>query len=482
MAAEGLPRVPLLMDMEYMRRAPGLRMTIVVLTFVSSLATAQAADPARLVTLSQLVDQALSSGPGILISKATVAMAQAQYTQAASANSLGLAGTASATHQAYDSRVASLGQSSVAQDTGQAGLSLSAPLSTSLDVTAGHTLTEGTTPLQTSALSLSASATLWDGYPGGSNLAATRKAALSLQGTQSTEDANRRNIIYQVKQAYYTLLAAQRQLAIYQDTLTQREQENVKTQALFDAHSANQIDLKQAQVNQKQAELDLRLAQGTLEVDREKLSTLVGWPLDKGYEVAEVGDLPLPSLDVAAAVTRALAERSDMRQLVLSQASTDIDLALNKGKATPTVKANSGLTYTHDWSRSTDRVIWNAGVNVAAPIYDAGSVDAQVRQAAMQKDSYTLQQQQLASSIATDVKNALYTLRDLIGRVELAQASLDLAQNRYDLASLQFDSGVNSNLDVLTASVALTTARVNEGKARSDAQLGVLALQNVMGE
>jgi outer membrane protein TolC len=279
------------------------------------------------------------------------------------------------------------------------------------------------------------------------------------------------------------MLAAQRQLAIYRDTLTQRQQESVKTRALFDAHGANQIDLKQAQVNQKQAELDLRLAQGTLEIDREKLSALVGWPLDMVYEAAEVADLPLPNLDVAAAVTRALAQRSDMRQLVLSQASTDIDLALNKGKSTPVVKASSGLTYTHAWSGSgTDVFSWNAGLNVAAPIYDAGSIDAQVKQAAMQKESYTFQQQQLASSVATDVKNALYTLRDLIGRLELAQASLDLAQSQYDLASLQYDSGVNSNLDVLTASVALTTARVNGGKARSDAQLGVLALQNVMGE
>jgi outer membrane protein len=467
-----------------MSGAPRLRVAIVLLTFVSSLAAAEAAAPATLVTLSQLVDQALNGGPGILISRATVAMAQAQYTQAAAANSFGMTGTASATHQGapYDTRLLKLGQSSFAQDTGQAGVSLSAPLSTSLDVTAGHTLTEATPVAQSSNFSVSAGATLWDGYPGGSSLAAVQKAGLSLQGTQSAEDSNRRNIVYQVKQAYYTLLAAQRQLEIYQDTLIQRQQENVKTRALFDAHGASQIDLKQAQVNQKQAELDLRLAQGTLEVDREKLSTLVGWPLDKGYQVAEAEDLPLPDLDVSTAVSRALAQRSDMRQLVVNQASTDIDLALFKGKATPTVKASSGLTYTHDWSRGTDSVSWNAGVNVAAPIYDAGSIDAQVRQAAMQKSSYTLQQQQLASSIATDVKNALYTLRDLIGRVELSQASLDLAQNQYDLASLQFDSGVNSNLDVLTASVALTTARVNEGKARSDAQLGVLALQNTMGE
>jgi outer membrane protein TolC len=470
--------------MHIMRGAPGLRMALFVIAFVSCIAHAQAADPALVVTIPQMVDQALKNGPGILISRAAVAMAQAQYTQTAAANSLGVTGTASATHQGapYDTRLLALGQSSFAQDTGQAGVSLSAPLSTSLNVTAGHTLTEEATPAQTSALSVSASTTIWDGYPGGSSLAAARKAALTLQGTQSAEDSNRRNIIYQVKQACYTLLAAQRQLAIYQDTLTQRQQETVKSRVLFDAHNASQIDIKQAQVNQKQAELDLRLAQGTLEVDREKLSALVGWPLDRVYQVAEVGDLPLPDLDVPAAVARAIAQRSDMRQLVLSQASTDIDLALNKGKATPTVQASSGLTYTHDWSRSTDVFSWNAGVSVAAPIYDAGSVDAQVRQAVMQKSSYTLQQQQLASSIATDVKNALYALRDLIGRVELAQASLDLAQSQYDLASLQYDSGVDSNLDVLAASVALTTARVNEGKARSDAQLGVLALQNAMGE
>lgn len=467
-----------------MRGAPGLRMAITVLAFVSFVAHAQAADPTLLVTLPQMVDQALTSGPGILISRATLAIAQAQYTQTAAANSLGVTGTASATHQGapYDTRLLSLGQSAFAQDTGRAGLSLTAPLSTSLDVSAAHTLTEEATPAQSTALSVSAAATLWDGYPGGSNLAETRKAALTLQGTQSSEDANRNTIIYQVKQAYYTLLAAQRQLEIYQDTLTQRQQETVKSQALFDAHSASQIDIKQAQVNQKQAELDLRLAQGTLEVDREKLSALVGWPLDRVYQVAEVEDLPFPSLDVATAVARALAQRSDLRQLMLNQASTDIDLALSRGKSTPVVKASSGLTYTHDWARSTDVFSWNAGVNVAAPIYDAGSIDAQVRQAAMQKDSYTLQQRQLASSIATDVKDALYALRDLTGREELAQASLDLAQSQYDMASLQYDSGVNSNLDVLTASVALTTARVNEGKARSDAQLGVLALQNTMGE
>jgi outer membrane protein len=441
-----------------------------------------------LVTLPQCVQQALEAGPGILISKTNVAMAQAQFTQAAAANSLGLTGNALANHQGapYDTRLLALGQSRFAQDTAKAGISLTAPLSTSLDVAAGHTITEEANPGQTTQVTASASSTIWDGYPGGSNLVTVQKAGLTLRITQTSEDANRRNLVYQVKQAYYTALAQQGQVGILRQTLLQRQQELSKTQALFDANGANRIDLKQAQVNLKQADLDLLLAQGVLDVDRDRLSALVGWPVGKAYSVAEAPEPATPAFEVGAAVASALSKRSDLRQLALSQASTDIDIALSRGKATPTVSASSGLTYTHDWKANNglgvDIVSWNAGLSVAAPIYDAGSIDAQVRQATLLKQSYTLQQQQLTAAIATDVKNAVYSLKDLRARAELAQASLELAQDQYDLAKMQFDAGVASNLDVLAASVAFTTAEVGLAKARGDAQLGALALQSAMGE
>jgi outer membrane protein TolC len=121
-------------------------------------------------------------------------------------------------------------------------------------------------------------------------------------------------------------------------------------------------------------------------------------------------------------------------------------------------------------------------VSVQAPVIDAGSLGAQVREATLQKEKLRVQQGQLASAIATSVKSAVYTLQDLLSRVELARQSLDLAQVQYELDEAQFANGVISHLDVLTASVALTTARVNMAAAQSSAQLGVLALQSAMGE
>jgi len=453
----------------------------VVLLLSASLLFAD--DTGELVTLTQVVDAAMAAGLGQRISRANLAIAQAQYTQAAAGNSLGLTGNASASHQGapYDSRLVAIGGLTQATDSVGGGISLTAPFGTSASLSAGQSLTEVNPPAQKTDFSASASSVLWDGYPGGSALAAVQKAGLTLRATQASEEANRKNIVTQVKQAYYTLLAQQRQIAILQQTLDQRKEELAKSETLFEAHAATQIDLKQAQVNEMQAELDLRLAISTREIDRQRLSALVGWSLDKEYRVNEEQDLPVPNLEVIESVTVAFAHRSDLLQLQLSQQSADIDLVLKKGGQTPTVSMNGGVSWTRDWAKSSDYLSWSAGLKVSAPIYNAGSLDAQVRQAALQSESYRIQQEQLAAGIATDVKNAIYALRDLLSRVDLAQANLELAQSQYELAKSKFETGAATNLDVLTVSVTLTTAKANLAKARGDAQLGVLALQNAMG-
>jgi multidrug efflux system outer membrane protein len=186
-------------------------------------------------------------------------------------------------------------------------------------------------------------------------------------------------------------------------------------------------------------------------------------------------------MDVAEAIRTAIAQRADMKQLALKLSSNEIDIALARSQSSPQVKANGGLTFTQDWSANRSNLGWNAGLSVSMPIVDSGAIGASLSQAQLQRDTLTVQQAQLTAKIATSVKDALYTLRDLLARVDLARASSELAQSQYDLTKLQFDNGVSSNLDVLAASVALTTAQVNENKARSDSQLGALALQNAIG-
>jgi outer membrane protein TolC len=449
--------------------------------------------PQTVVTLSQAIDAALAGGPDIRLADTTLAIGRSVYAQAAAKSSLGLSGNAGASRgQPFVDSVPKVSlpvysplsatpAPNVTSNAAQAGVTLTGP-STQVGLAAGYRLGELTTLDHATTLSVSASQTLWDGYAGGRALASVQEAGIALQVQQSVDAANRKSIVYGVKQAYYTLLSLQRQLAVYQDNLARRQEELKRTQDLFDAQNATRVDLKQAQVNLRTAELDLRLGQSTLAVARERLSILAGWPLDRQYSVAEAEDLPVPSLDLRQAVQTAIRQREDLRQLELQRSSSLIDLALKKSQYSPTINATGGVSWVRDWSLGYDLADYALGLQLNVPIIDAGLTEEQVRQAELQGQAFAIQREKLAAGIATDVQAAISTLQDLLARVDLSRDSLDLAQAAYDLAEAQFQSGLIATTDLLTASVNLTTARVALSKARSDAQLGVLALQNAMGD
>jgi outer membrane protein TolC len=433
------------------------------------------------VTLDQAIQAALQGGPDVKLAQIKLAMSRAQYDQTVSQYSLGVSSSAGA-----DRSQSILSGAPPASDSVQAGVTIgqaggSGP--TQIGVSGSYSLSEEAPLRSSTKVSVSASQTLWDGgLPGWRAQTSLQKAGIDLQSAELTSDSSMKSITYSVKQAYYQLLAQQRQIKVLENTLAQRQEESKRVQTLSEVQNATQIDLMQAQVNETTAELNLRNAKASLEVAREKLSNTVGWPSDKVYTVGEVPDFPVPDLDVAQSITTALDTRSDLKQLRLQKASGNIDLSVTRAQGSPTVSASGGLSWSRDWTDPpNDSLNYNVGIDVSIPIFDSGLAARQITQAQMQNQTLEIQIAQKAAGIATDVKDAVYSLQDLLARTDLAQKSLELAKYQYELSKAKYDAGALSILDLLGASVALTSAEVSADKARSDAQLGVLALQNVMG-
>jgi outer membrane protein TolC len=302
-----------------------------------------------------------------------------------------------------------------------------------------------------------------------------------MQSRALTSESDHRDIALKVSQAYYAVLSAQRTLGLRGDSMGQREEELKKTQALYESGTAAAVELKQAEINLGTARLDLESARSSLRAARVTLSNLAGWPADRDYDVAEAADPAVPTLDVAALVQTALSRRGDLKQAALTVQTGEISLALKKAQSSPTISASGGASLSHAWESKTDIGTWSVGLQGSLPIVDAGLAAAQVAEAARQNEISRLQQESLAASIAASIEEAAASVRDLQGRVEIARASLQVAEMKSELAALQFQQGTGSQLDVLTASVNLSSARASLEKARSDAQVAVLQLQNAIG-
>ena len=173
------------------------------------------------ITLQQTIDAALANGDNWKILQGNLDVTRAGHLENVSKNSLGLSASASAGYNEalYDNggllsnKSTSLSATSTTQG-GAVGLDLASP-NTSISVSAnpfsppyGNTPNIAGSGDLTTGLDLSVSQILWNGYPGGPAKATVDKSFLNLQGQEISTESGRLSLIYQVKQAYYTMFTA----------------------------------------------------------------------------------------------------------------------------------------------------------------------------------------------------------------------------------------------------------------------------------
>ena len=443
------------------------------------------------MTLDQVVAAAKAAAPGLKLATVTLDTARSQLIQTQATNGLSLGGKGDYSHVGTLGSVASIttpssaaasaaGGGGLAGENVQAGLTLGGP-STSVAATAQHSIMEAAPSDQVSSLSLSASQTVFDGYPGGRAAAAVQQADYTYRAAQVAYDASLKSVIYQVKQAYYTLLVDQKTVLIRQATVKQDQQNLAYYQGLRTAGRATDLDVLQNQVTLTQAQLDLRTAENTVDVDRKSLSLAVGRPLDQDYVVADSQIPDMPSLPLEDALKTAFQNRSELLTFELNIAAANINLALQRSQTYPVVSVNGALGVGQDWNANVNAGSFSVGASIALPILDGGLRSAQVQQAADQISSYKVQQDQERQSIVIAVENALFGVRDTRNRLDLAGQNVQAAQGQYNLQKARYNVGLVTTLDVLTAFQALTTAQVGLEQARSNYLLALLNLDNVMG-
>ncbi len=460
-----------------------------VLGATAQQAQAQATAPqpaAPTITLQQSIDTALANGDDNKILAGNLEVARAQHALNVSHNALTLGASAGYGQDwLYGDNTL---QSKLGGSSGPtAGVTLAGPL-TSVAVTASpYSVLAGTVPGVSTApvgtvVGASVSQTLWNGYPGGPTQATVDKSLLTLQGKVAATDSGKLALIYRIKQAYYTMLGAQRNADLQRQILDKQNALLKQIQAIYDLKQASLVDLKTAQVNAQTAQVGVDSADNDLRTARLALAILMGMPPDSGFVVSATDDPTLPVTALDDAVAQALKRRVEIKQVELNIQSGNIDVALARGLATPTVSVTGGLTYDLLWgSPPTSAYQLSAGVKIAMPVLDAGAARNQADAAVQQNDVYAVQEVQLQKSITSDVRNAWAGWQLAIEKLDLAKAQADVSALTLEIYKTELANGTVSNQDLLTAAVNDATAQTALLSAQSAVQLAILQLLNVMG-
>lgn len=93
--------------------------------------------------------------------------------------------------------------------------------------------------------------------------------------------------------------------------------------------------------------------------------------------------------------------------------------------------------------------------------FDSGLTAGKVKQAVEGAKKAKEQLQQTVDSVRLDVQSTYLTLKSAEQSIQTSSAAVGLAEEDYKIKVIRYQAGVGTNLDVLDAQVALTSAKNN---------------------
>lgn len=323
-------------------------------------------------------------------------------------------------------------------------------------------------------------------YSGGRLRAQTALAGITAQAAAEEVQATRQQLVAQTDQTYWQTVALREQVTLAEGNRAQlqalvRDLDNkVKAGLVYKA------DLLRAQVQLRDAEVRLLRTRDDLHQSQLVLRQLIGRPDGDSLRLAESieGDFPLVS--PADYTAQALAQRSDLRRLALTNLADSLQIDLARSARRPQVNASVNALFLHQKPGFllADRNYMPAyallSLNVPLVHWKENRLlESQRRyQAQASRADLTEAQQQ----VALDVSRALLTLNQAARRIELQLLTVAQAQESLRLNENRFQTGLLSLVDLLAAQTLGQRVAAELVAAKADYRIAEAALAQAIGE
>lgn len=292
-----------------------------------------------------------------------------------------------------------------------------------------------------------------------------------------------------VAQNYFALRAYDAQIALADAALKTRQDNLRLQQKRLNAGSIGALDMHQAESEVAAAEIIQAQARQAMSNTEAALAVLLGRspaaisapvvargaPIDTLYaQLRQPADLP------ADLVNR----RPDIVAAEQTLRAANADIGQARAAYFPSIKLTSGIGYESSAFRdliNPASMLWNLGANLVQPVFRAGAIGALVSGAQARE---TQARAQYIASVQNAFKDVHDALTNLAASEQVYSASTRRATALTDsvrLATLRYDNGYSSYLDVLSAQRDLLQVQSSRIDAQRSQLAALVALYKALG-
>lgn len=297
--------------------------------------------------------------------------------------------------------------------------------------------------------------------------------------------------LLQVRTKFYEVLLRREQIQVQEENVRLLEQQLETARNRFEAGSVSNFDVLQAEVEMANAQPPLIRVRNDFRIAIEELRQLLGYDNRAGrneQRVPEfVGALEVEpvSYDLSGALRAAREHRPELRQLEVIEQAREVGVRIARSEYRPDLSFVGGYqlrrhTFSDRFRDSVDG--WTVGLESNWALWSGGTTRGRVIQARSQLEQARLLRAETLLAVDVEVRRALSSLQEATELAAAAGRVVDQAEEALRLADARYGAGTTTQLDVLTARVALTQARENQLQANYRHNLAVATLRRALGQ
>jgi len=303
-------------------------------------------------------------------------------------------------------------------------------------------------------------------------------------------DLNVQNVriqtVVDVSKAYYDILTSEESINIINENIDRLQRQHAEANARYEVGLVDKTDYKRAQISVNNARAQLRSATEIRGYKYDFLKMLLGIPAAAELTLSFENQSLEANILLDTAEVLNIASRVEFQQMQTLRELQRLNTRYQKWTFLPRIGAfaNYGLNYRNNrFGPLFDDNIPNSsvGLSLSLPIFTGTRRLQEIRRSQLQEERIDWDIRNLENRIGTEYSAAMAGYRASVNEWHNARENMQLSEEVYNTIKLQYDAGVKSYLELMTAETDLKTSQLNYLNALYAVLSGKLDVQRALG-
>ena len=278
-------------------------------------------------------------------------------------------------------------------------------------------------------------------------------------------------VVFNAERLFYAAILARAQLSVLQHALESDSANLEVVEKQFSQGVVSEFEVLRARVEKQNVLPQIIRSEAEVELAEKRLKSFLGIELNRRINIVEDHtDTALAGLPTLSLLTdSALSSRPEMFQAKKLSDISRRAIGIARAEYWPSFEAVGA----YNWQSASDKFTlsgnesssWTAGVVVSMPIFEGGRTRGDVARRRAEYRQATLAEEQLRDNITLEVEEAYTNILQAKKALDIQGTTIASAEEGLKIAKLRYQSGVGTQLEVLSAQTALTQAREIKAEA-----------------